>query len=159
MRRSSRIRTSPLASARFLFEHDTELAYFFLGLDNEAPPKAIGQCRVVAGSFGGDARTDLTATLSLPVERKPDIEFGDATTSVIIEGGGEVTSTAPTGVTPGTPGSFTPGGSTIPANLVVLQGQGALGETTAWATGEYVTLGDASQAHWDGDSWVGTVAP
>jgi hypothetical protein len=60
---------------------------------------------------------------------------------------------APTGVTAGTPGSFTPAGATVPADLTALQALGALGQTTAWTTGQSVVLGDSSSAHWDGDSW------
>lgn len=63
-----------------------------------------------------------------------------------------------TGVTPGTPGEFTPTGATPPSTLTVLRDLGALGETTAWDPGEYVVLGDASFAHWDGDSWESGVA-
>lgn len=59
-----------------------------------------------------------------------------------------------TGVNAGTPGSFTPAGAAAPATLAALQALGALGETTAWTTGQYVVLGNSSQAHWDGDSWV-----
>jgi len=80
----------------YLFAHDTKEAYFILGLDGTNPPKAVGRCRVVAGAFGGDARVTLTATLSLPVSRKPDIEFGNVTTSVVVWGSG----TPPTGYTP-----------------------------------------------------------
>lgn len=60
----------------------------------------------------------------------------------------------PTGVTPGTPGSFTPSGATAPYNLATLQDFGALGETTAWTTGQYVVLGDGSFAHWTGAAWA-----
>jgi hypothetical protein len=73
----------------YLFEHDTKEAYFILGLDGTNPPKAVGRCRIVAGAFGGDARVTLTATISLPVVRKPDIEFGNATTSRVVLGSGE----------------------------------------------------------------------
>jgi len=59
-----------------------------------------------------------------------------------------------TGATAGTPGAFTPSGSTAPASLAALQAAGALGQTTAWTTGQHVVLGDASLAHWDGDSWA-----
>jgi len=76
--------------SRWLFEHDTEKAYFYLGLNGGAPPKAIGVVRAIAGAFGGDARTDLTATLSLPCESKPDIEFGNATASDIVQGDGTI---------------------------------------------------------------------
>jgi len=59
----------------------------------------------------------------------------------------------PTGVTPGTPGAFTPAGATPPANITALRALGPLGQTTAWATGEYVVLGNAAQVSWDGTDW------
>lgn len=65
----------------------------------------------------------------------------------------------PTGVIAGTPGVFTPIGATLPADLVALQALGALGETTAWTTSQFVGLGDSSSAHWDGDSWAAGAAP
>lgn len=60
----------------------------------------------------------------------------------------------PTGVTPGTPGSFNPSGATLPANITALRALGALGETTAWTTGQYVVLGNAAQVSWDGTGWI-----
>jgi hypothetical protein len=75
---------------RFLFENDTEEAYFMLGFNGADPPKAIGRVRLSAATIGGEARATLTADITLPLSRKPDIEFGDATTSVIIEGDGTV---------------------------------------------------------------------
>ena len=65
-------------------------------------------------------------------------------------GGGEI---VPTGVTAGEPGAFLPSNATVPATLSDLQALGALGQTTAWDEGEYIVLGNSSQAHWDGDSW------
>jgi len=76
------------AASAYAYEHDTEEVYFLLGLDGVNPPKAAGRCRMVAGAFGGDARVTLTADLSLPVTRKPDIEFGNATTSRVVWGSG-----------------------------------------------------------------------
>lgn len=67
--------------SRFLFEFDTEEAYFLLGFDGTNPPKAIGRVRVQAGAIGGEARTTLTADVSLPCSRKPQVLFGDATAS------------------------------------------------------------------------------
>lgn len=66
---------------------------------------------------------------------------------------------APSGVTPGEPGEFTPTGATVPYDLDTLQDLGALGESTAWTTGQYVELGDGSFAYWDGDSWAAGTAP
>lgn len=58
--------------------------------------------------------------------------------------------TAPaTTATAGSPGSFN---GTAPANLAAMSGITA-SPATAWTTGQHVVLGDASKAHWDGDSW------
>jgi hypothetical protein len=70
--------------SRYLFEHDTEEAFFYLGFNAVDPPKAIGRCKLTSATIGGGARTVLTADISLPCSRKPSIEFGDATTSVVI---------------------------------------------------------------------------
>jgi hypothetical protein len=70
---------------RYLFEWDTFELYFYLGLNADAAPKAIGRCRAIAGTIGGDARTKLTATLSLPLSRKPDILFGSGVSTAPIE--------------------------------------------------------------------------
>ncbi|WP_405057049.1 hypothetical protein OG474_30475 [Kribbella sp. NBC_01505] len=57
-----------------------------------------------------------------------------------------------TGATAGVPGTFTPTGAYAPANLAGMTDVTA-SPTTAWTTGQYVTLSDASKAHWDSDSW------
>ena len=72
--------------SQFLFENDTEEAYFLLGLNGALPPKAVGRVRVQAGAFGGAARTTLTATLSLPVSQKPDIAWGRPATVMAAAG-------------------------------------------------------------------------
>lgn len=65
-----------------------------------------------------------------------------------------ISSNDPTGVTAGTPGSFTPSGSAIPADLAGLTALGALGQTIAWTTGQFVVLADYSVANWDGSAWA-----
>ena len=78
----------------YLFEHDTKQAYFYLGLaDADAPPKAVGVVRLVAGQIGGEVRVTLTADVSLPVERKPDLWVGNATTNRVIHGDGSTVTT------------------------------------------------------------------
>jgi hypothetical protein len=62
--------------SQFLFENDTDEAYFLLGLNGGNAPQAIGRVRLIAGSFGGPARENLTATVSLPCSRKPSIDWG-----------------------------------------------------------------------------------
>jgi hypothetical protein len=67
-------------------------------------------------------------------------------------GGGTPPAVA-TGATAGTPGSFTPGGSTVPANLAALSTVTA-SPTTAWTTGQYVATADATHQHWSGTAWA-----
>lgn len=59
-----------------------------------------------------------------------------------------------TGITSGAPASLTPTNGNRPANLTALQGLGALGSSTRWTTGNYVTLGDATEAFWTGTAWA-----
>jgi hypothetical protein len=140
--------------SRYLFEHDTKLAYFMLGFDGVNPPKAIGKVRLVAGALGGDARADLTFTVSLPVETKPDVMFGNSTVSEIVVGGAGPA----TGATAGTPGTWTPTGSTAPANEAAADAAAIVATpNTAWTTGQYVqgsTAGVGGEMHWDGTGWT-----
>jgi hypothetical protein len=77
----------------FLFEHDTEEAYVLFGMAGSSatpapgtvnPPKMIGRVRLVSGTIGGAARSNLTADVSLPVTMKPQIMFGTGSTTSII---------------------------------------------------------------------------
>jgi hypothetical protein len=62
---------------------------------------------------------------------------------------------AATGATAGSPGSFTPSGASLPADLAALNAASVTASpTSAWTTGQHVVLGDASQAHWNGTTWV-----
>lgn len=72
----------------FLYEFDTQEAYFMMGLNGAAaPPKAIGRVRIIAASFGGPARTTMTAQLNaLPLSRRYDAWVGSAAPGRIIEG-------------------------------------------------------------------------
>ncbi|GAA5093377.1 Ig-like domain-containing protein [Microbacterium yannicii] len=65
----------------------------------------------------------------------------------------------PTGVVAGSPGSFTPDYARLPGNLNELRSLGALGQTTAWAEGQHVVLGDSSDAYWNGTTWASGTAP
>lgn len=64
----------------------------------------------------------------------------------------------PTGATPGTPGAFTPSGATPPYDLATLQDFGALGQSGAWTTGQYIVLGNGGFSSWDGSGWVSGTA-
>lgn len=71
----------------FLYLHDTDECYFYMGLaGEEKPPAAIGRVRVIASSFGGAGRVTLTATLNaLPLSRRYDMWYG-ALPGTVIEG-------------------------------------------------------------------------
>jgi hypothetical protein len=139
--------------SRFLFEHDTKIAYWFMGLDGDDPPKAVGKCRLVAGALGGEGRTTLTAEVTLPVDGKPMVCFGTAAGSVPI--GGTITATGATEVA-GAAGTWTPAGAQPAANLAAMPAVTA-SPTAVWATGSHMLLGDATQATWDGTAWVAGV--
>lgn len=63
-----------------------------------------------------------------------------------------------TGATAGTPGTLTPANSYAPQTLADLSTVTATPET-AWTTGQYIELGDGSDAYWDGSTWVAGIAP
>jgi hypothetical protein len=56
-------------------------------------------------------------------------------------------------LTPGSPATFTPTNATRPASLSAITLIGSIGQTTAWTSGQYIVLGDGSEAYWDGNSW------
>jgi hypothetical protein len=99
-------------------------------------------------SFG-----DTESLAGLPIGVKPMAYGSNSYTYSITPLGASVA----TGATAGTPGSFTPVDSTVPANLAAMASVIAT-PTSAWTTGQYVTLGDASTAHWDGSAWVSGAA-
>lgn len=63
-----------------------------------------------------------------------------------------------TGATAGTPGAFTPAGCETPADLAAMSTVTAT-PSTAWLTGRWVNLGDASKAYWDAVAWTVGTAP
>ena len=69
----------------FLYLHDTEEAYFFMGLAGfNAPPSAVGRCRILASSFGGAGHATLTGTIgALPLSRRYNLWHGAAPGMVI----------------------------------------------------------------------------
>lgn len=62
-----------------------------------------------------------------------------------------------TGATAGTPGTWTPVDTYAPDSFADLDPITA-SPATAWTTGQYVVLGDGSQAHWNGTDWVSGAA-
>lgn len=68
---------------------------------------------------------------------------------------------AVTGATGGVPGAFVPGGATVPYDITVLRAVLPAGPSpaTAWTSGQYIVLGDGTQAYWNGTAWVQGAAP
>ena len=63
---------------------------------------------------------------------------------------------AASGATAGTPGSWTPSGSTPPASVGTI-GSVTASPATAWTVGQYVQTGTAGvpgEASWNGTGWV-----
>jgi len=70
---------------------------------------------------------------------------------------------AATGATAGIPGTWTPPGSTPPADIPALQGSSIVASpASGWTSGQYVQTqlaGAAGRACWTGTGWVGGAAP
>lgn len=135
----------------FLYENRTKEAYVYFGADGDNPPRMIGRIRLVSGSIGGDAHTDLTATTSFPLMSAPDIQFGTSGSNRVVRGD-RLANTA----TAGNPGTWVPATAGVPANLAALQASGIIptGAQTAWTTGQRIVLGDGSNANWTGTAWA-----
>lgn len=132
---------TPESLSEYLHEHEGEsIDVTFQPLNGG---RSVTATLVVApGAIGGAVDSVAVASVSLG-STKPELS---------------AVSSAPTGVTADSPGAFTPSGSTVPKNLAALQALGALGETTAWSTGDFVVLRDLSTAHWGGSAWAAGVA-
>ena len=75
----------------------------------------------------------------------------------------------PTGVTGGTPGQYTPGTATAPADLAAIKAHSNIGDAAlgasgaaqpAFGSGEYMLLGDGTtKVYWDGTNWQAGTAP
>lgn len=135
----------PAGFLTYCYEHAMETTPFSWQPNVNAPTYS-GDCVVVALEEGGDVNSRLTTDWEFDVVGRPDRTVG---------GGGDVVAT---GATAGTPGTFTPSGSTPPADLAGMTGLTA-SPNTAWTTGESVVTSDTSSTHWDGSAWVAGVAP
>jgi len=72
--------------------------------------------------------------------------------------GGTAVGVAATGATAGTPATLTPANSWPPTDLADAATGFTASPTTAWTSGQYVTLGDGSIAHWNATAWVAGAA-
>ena len=102
------------------------------------------------GAWDGGPMGDWTQDSSAVVQAV----FADTVPTPMI-GIQKVPGAAGNTATAGTPGTFS--GST-PADFAGMTGVIA-SPTTAWTTGQYVVLGDASHAYWNGTAWTVGDAP
>lgn len=118
---------------------------------NAGATTLTGNVTVRALELGGDVNTRITSDFEWPMAGKPTTVWPTVTPA--------------TGATAGTPGTWTPGGSTAPssvANLIAGTPNAVTASpATAWTAGQYVQTGTAGlpgQAHWDGTAWVAAPA-
>ena len=122
----------------------TDQEFTFLPNDKAGAPTITGVASVKFLGIGGDTNARITRDFDWAVIGDPDITWPDGAAA------------AATGATAGTPGSFTPSGATVPANLPALQGASpavVASPNTAWTSGQSVNLGTGS-AHWDGTAYA-----
>ena len=122
----------------------------FIWKPNATGPTFSGLVQIRALEIGGDVNVRLTTDFDWPIAGQPTVTWATAVS---------------TGATAGTPGTWTPAGSTPPssvANLIAgTPGPVTASPGTAWTTGQYVQTGTAGvggQAYWNGTAWVGGVA-
>lgn len=104
------------------------------------------------------ALSDTESLAGLPIGVKPMTYSTNNYTYAVtpLGGSGALAETAVAGI----PGYFEPIGSVAPLDLTALRASDIVASpTTAWATGQYVSLGNGAQAHWDGAAWVAGPVP
>lgn len=156
-----------LATASGLFqlssEHAGEVQAFQFMPSTAGTAEARGYLIIMplpfgAANYGDDLAGDFTwATLG-------NIDFyrdgAKAWTQNMSPRVGQLPPVAATGALAGTPGSFTPTGAVVPADLTALQGAVpavVASPATVWTTGQSVNLGTGS-AHWSGTAWASGAA-
>lgn len=117
---------------------------------NAGATSITGTVTVRALELGGDVNTRITSDFDWPIAGQPTPTWPSPV--------------AATGATAGTPGTWTPAGSTPPASVAALiagtPNPVVASPASAWTTGQYVQTGTAGapgQAHWDGAAWVAGV--
>jgi hypothetical protein len=136
----------------YSWAHNSETVDFTWNPTADPVDEWVGKVTVQALNIGGDVNTRITTEASWPITEL---------TMPTRLGGKKVigSATAATGVTAGTPGAFVPPDA-IPGSLTTLKADPVIGDAgtskpgATWTTGQYVVLGDASQAHWNGTAWA-----
>jgi len=133
------------------WQHVGEIVPFEFTPSTAVGTTVKGNLKLVPLRLGGDDYGEyLDSDFEFPLDNF------DPTTAVTY--GDDAGPVAATGASSGTPGTFTPSGATAPADIDALSSVTA-SPSSAWAEGEYVVLGDASNAYWDGSDWAEGKAP
>jgi hypothetical protein len=145
-------------------KHWGESAEFTFEPSTSAGLEARGRVLVVPLSFGGTDAYGTPLTSDISFGTVGDIEYHRggalAWTQTMSPKQGQLSGAAATGATAGTPGTWTPPGSTPPASVGTI-GAVVASPATAWTVGQYVqtaTAGTPGQAHWDGAAWAAGAA-
>ena len=115
--------------------------------NQDGAERVTGEVVILAVEYGGDVNSRLTTDWEFDASGDPWVWEPSAA--------GTVPSTA----TAGTPGSWS---GRIPATLAAANATPAdypANPATAWTTGEYVAVGDASHVHYDGAAYAAGDAP
>lgn len=131
----------------FLFKNDATEVAFALYLQGADEPSATGVVVCQAGGFGGTPGEPLVSTVTLNIQGYPDIKDPDGNSlrnpDVYAD---------PLDLT------YETFGATAPADLTDLKADPVYGDGNftgaTFTTGQYVTLGDNSTAHWDALIWT-----
>jgi hypothetical protein len=132
--------------------------------DEETPPPEVVKAQRILG-YGGPLAIQ-TESHGLLKANSGDVvyDLSDGTRWVLPEPLGKALlvampdpPTVATGADAGAPGTFTPTGAPPPQDLAALASVTA-NPTTAWTTGQFVSLGDGSSATWDGTAWISGVS-
>ena len=144
--------TDPAGVQAFLWRNRGRTAEFSWAPDKTTQPWT-GKVTIVAPTVGGDVNKQLDYSLDLPIleHTRPFDGFGtgaiDPNPIVVITG-----ITAPQG--PAKEWKLTPLAATLPADLAAVKGHTIIGDSgTAkpsrdFTTGEFLTLGDGTKAHY-----------
>jgi hypothetical protein len=161
--------------SEFLYTHDSGQVIAVLLPESGKTVKAVAEVSVAAGDFLGAAGETLTFTGAFPASTLDIYDnagnvlkngaTGDTTAKIPVTGVPNCGPATPTKGAAG-PGDVFPAEATISAedatNAAKLAGLGYVANpTTAWATGESITIGTGGTAYefsWDGAKWAAGAA-
>lgn len=125
--------------------------------------KGEGVGAAAAWGVGPHGDNPMKAVEGFPADDLYGMVVTDVQPPEVTDGCVPINAPLATGATAGTPGAFTPPGSTAPVDAADAAAAGIVANpNTAWTVGQWVqgsTLGTAGEMHWDGSAWVAGKAP